>query len=177
MRLELETCVLRSLEPGDADAIARHGNNRNVWINVRDQFPHPYQPSDARRFIERVAGSPTETVFAITVGDEAVGCIGIIRQPDVDRVSAEIGFWLGESHWGRGIATEAVRAVTEHVIEAYGLTRVYARVFEWNAASERVLEKAGYQMEGRLSRSAIKDGKVIDQFQYAYVLPAQTPEE
>ena len=90
---------------------------------------------------------------------------------DVERVSAEIGYWLGEPFWGRGIATEALDAMTRYAIETHALTRMYALPFAWNAASCRVLEKAGYVLEGRLRRSAIKDGVVIDQLQYAFIAP------
>jgi len=112
-----------------------------------------------------------ETFFAIAVEGKAVGGIGYVLKPDVERVSAEIGYWLGEEFWGRGIMTEAVRAVTKYAIEHHRLTRVFAVPYEWNAASCRVLEKAGYAMEGRMRRSAIKDGRVIDQFLHAFTSP------
>jgi RimJ/RimL family protein N-acetyltransferase len=110
-----------------------------------------------------------ETFFAIAVGGEAVGGIGYVLQHDVERVSAEVGYWIGEPLWGRGITSEALAAVTRYAIEQHQLTRLFAVPFAYNAASCRVLEKAGYVLEGRLRRSAIKDGKVVDQFQYAYV--------
>jgi len=89
-------------------------------------------------------------------------------------VSAEIGYWLGESYWGRGIASEALSAVTAYAIEEHHLTRVFAVPFAWNTASCRVLEKAGYVLEARLRRSAVKDGKLTDQFQYAFIVPEGT---
>jgi RimJ/RimL family protein N-acetyltransferase len=101
------------------------------------------------------------------VDDEAVGGIGFTLQQDVAFRSAEIGYWLGEEFWGRGIATEALKAVTEHAFNEYDLCRLYAHVFEWNQASARVLEKAGYEFEGRLRKSVTKDGKTIDQLMYA----------
>jgi RimJ/RimL family protein N-acetyltransferase len=109
-----------------------------------------------------------ETNFAIAVNDDAVGGIGYEIRPDVHRVSAEIGFWLGESHWGRGIMTEVLRAVTNHALHTHNLARLYASVFEWNPASMRVLEKAGYVREAVLRRSAVKDGRIIDQVLYAF---------
>ena len=110
-----------------------------------------------------------ETFFAIAVGGEAVGGIGYVLQQDVERVSAEVGYWLGEPFWGRGITPEALAAVTRYAIEQHQLTRLFAVPFAYNTASCRVLEKAGYVVEGRLRRSAIKDGQVVDQLQYAYV--------
>ena len=111
-----------------------------------------------------------ETFFAIAVGGEAVGGIGFVLQQDVERVSAEIGYWLGEAFWGRGIVTEALAAVTRYAIEQHQLTRVFAVPFAYNAPSCRVLEKAGYVLEARLRRSAIKDGTVVDQLQYAFIV-------
>jgi RimJ/RimL family protein N-acetyltransferase len=109
-------------------------------------------------------------MFAIAVNDEAVGGIGFVLRGDVERVSAEIGYWLAEPFWKRGIATEALVAVTAYAIETHNLTRVFALPFAWNTASCRVLEKAGYVLEARLRRSAIKDGKITDQMQYAFVV-------
>jgi RimJ/RimL family protein N-acetyltransferase len=109
-------------------------------------------------------------MFAIVVAEAAVGGIGFKLHGDVERVSAEIGYWLAEPLWGRGITTEALTAVTALAIREHGLTRVFAVPYEWNAASFRVLEKAGYACEARLRRSAIKDGRVIDQRLYAYVV-------
>ena len=115
-----------------------------------------------------------ETTFAIAVDDEAVGSIGFVLRTDVERVSAEIGYWLAEPFWGRGITTEALIALTKYAIDTHGLTRVYALPFAWNAASCRVLEKAGYVLEARLRRSAIKDGQITDQLQYAFIVTDTT---
>jgi RimJ/RimL family protein N-acetyltransferase len=112
-----------------------------------------------------------EAFFAIEVGGEAAGGVGFMLRSDVERVSAEIGYWLAAVHWNRGITTAALRAVTDYAIAKHSLTRVYALPYEWNAASCRVLEKAGFVLEGRLRKSALKDGKVIDQFLYARVVP------
>jgi len=161
---------VRSWKLSDGDALARYANNRNIWVNLRDAFPHPYSKKDARAFLSMVTERTPETMFAIAVDGEAVGGIGFVLHPDVERVSAEIGYWLAEPFWGRGIVTEALVAVTAHAIKTHGLTRIYAVPFAWNAASCRVLEKAGYVLEGRLRKSAIKDGKLTDQFQYAFIV-------
>jgi RimJ/RimL family protein N-acetyltransferase len=153
----------------DVDALARHANNRKIWRNLRDAFPHPYTRHDARQFIRSVLERVPETTFAIAIGGEAAGSIGFVLHSDVERVSAEIGYWLAEPFWGRGITTHALVAVTEHAIAAHGLTRIFAVPFAWNAASCRVLEKAGYVLEARLRCSAIKDGELTDQFQYAFI--------
>jgi len=171
IEMRLERCVVRSYRPIDAPSLARHADNRKIWLNLRDAFPHPYRLEDARIFIRRALRAAPQTMFAIDVEEAAVGGIGFTIHVDVERVSAEIGYWLGEPFWGRGITTEALRAVTAHALTAHGLTRIYALPFEWNTASCRVLEKAGYVLEARLRRSAIKDGRVIDQMLYAFVSP------
>ena len=169
MEFILTSCTVRSWEWRDRDSLVRHANNRNVWINLRDRFPHPYTKDDARRWLDIVVGSKPETNFAIAVEDEAVGGVGYTIDTDVNHRSAEIGYWLGEEFWGRGIATEALIAVTEHAFSTYDLCRLYAHVFDWNPASARVLEKAGYEFEGRLRKSVTKAGQTIDQLMYAIV--------
>ena len=136
-------------------------------IHLRDRFPFPYELEHAKTFLGWLANQPSPTVWAIEVNGEAVGGIGIELHTDVERVSAEIGYWLGEQVWGGGIATEALRAVTAEAFKRYDLTRIYAVPFADHPASIRVLEKAGYVKEGVMRQSAIKDGKVRDQALYA----------
>ena len=169
LRLTLERCLLREFRRGDEPSLVRHANNRDVWINVRDTFPFPYTPADAKAWIRLATTTGLNEVFAIDVEGFAIGAIGIKPGEDVHRLSAEIGYWLGEEFWNRGIATEAVSAVTQYAFETLGMERVHAEVFEWNVASMRVLEKAGFVKEGVMVRSAIKDRKVIDQVVYARV--------
>ena len=169
MHVRLRSCELRSWEPGDLASLVAHANNRRIWINLRDRFPHPYTNGDGQAFIRASRKMEPETNFAIAVDGAAVGGLGFLLQSDVDRVSAEVGYWLGEPFWGRGITTEALVALTRYAIETHGLTRVFALPFAQNAASCRVLEKAGYILEARLRRSAIKDGVVVDQLQYAFI--------
>jgi [ribosomal protein S5]-alanine N-acetyltransferase len=168
MQLRLRTCEVRSWQSNDLESLVKYANNPHIWINLRDRFPHPYTTSDGRTFLRNIRSQRPETAFAIAVGHEAAGGIGFQLQGDVERVSAEIGYWLGEPFWGRGIMTEALVAVTAHAIATHGLSRVYAVPFAWNGASCRVLEKAGYLLEARLRRSAIKDGRIVDQLQYAF---------
>jgi ribosomal-protein-alanine N-acetyltransferase len=170
MQLTLRSCVVRSWRTADAEPLARYADNRKIWLNLRDAFPHPYTVDDAREFIKSLRQRAPETTFAIEVGGEAAGSVGFVLRHDVERVSAEIGYWLAEPFWGRGIATEALAAVTGHAIAAHKLTRVYALPFAWNTASCRVLEKAGYRLEARLRRSAIKNGVITDQMQYAFIV-------
>ena len=171
MHVSLTTCSVRSWRAADADSLVTYANNRKIWLNLRDRFPHPYTKRDALEFLRSVRAQQPNTVFAIVVDDEAVGSIGFFPQADIGRVSAEIGYWLAEPFWGRGITTDALVAVTKHAIEQHQLTRIFAMPFASNRASCRVLEKAGYVLEARLRRSAIKDGAIVDQFQYAFVAP------
>ena len=169
MHLTLKSCEIRSWRASDLESLVTLANNRNIWINLRDRFPHPYTTRDGHAFLKQTREQHPESAFAIVVNAEAAGGIGFQLQGDVERVSAEIGYWLGEPFWGRGIATEALVALTEYAIATHGLTRVYAVPFAWNRASCRVLEKAGYVLEGRLRRSAVKNGSVTDQLQYAFI--------
>ena len=170
MQLDLKTCQIRSWTLKDLNSLVEHANNRKIWLNLRDGFPYPYKKSDGREFLRRMRGARPETTFAIAVDGQAVGGIGFMLREDVERVSAEVGYWLGEAYWNRGIASEALTAITTYALATHGLTRMFAVPFAWNAASCRVLEKAGYVLEARLRRSCIKDGQITDQMQYAFVV-------
>ena len=174
LQISLEGCLIRSLREEDAASLAQYANNRRIWRNLRDLFPHPYSVADAQQFIARIHSQPRETVFAIEVDSQAVGSIGVRLKEDIERVTGELGYWLGEPFWGRGLMTGAVRAFTEYALRAFDLQRLEAWVYEWNPASARVLEKAGYTLEGTLRRSAIKDGQVIDRHLYARLAEGQT---
>ncbi len=169
MELVLTRGVIRSWRPEDISSLVRHANNRRVWRNLKDRFPNPYTTSDADHWIRRATQSIPETHFAIAIGGEAVGGIGFDLQTDVFHRSAEIGIWLGEAHWGRGIGTEAIRAMTDFAFAHFDVCRLYGGVFEWNPASMRMLDKAGYSLEGRMRKSVTKDGQTIDQMLYAIV--------
>jgi [ribosomal protein S5]-alanine N-acetyltransferase len=167
VRLDCGRCVLRPWNEGDASSLVRHANNYEVWRHMRDQFPHPYTREDADEWIAFTQQQSPQSQFALEVNGEAVGGIGLVLKSDVEHCSAEIGYWLGEAAWGRGIATAAVQALTGYGFETFGLTRIFAVPFANNPASMRVLEKAGYLREGVMRRSAIKEGVVLDQVLYA----------
>ena len=173
IEIAIGDCKLRAWRPGDEAALVKYANNRNIWINLRDRFPHPYAMDDAIAWVQSVKDQRPVTNFAIATAtdndDEAIGSIGLTLQEDVHRRSGEIGYWLAEPFWGRGITTRAVRALTEYAFANFDLVRLYANVFEWNPASGRVLEKAGFTLEGRLRKNITKDGNTIDQFVYALV--------
>jgi len=161
---------LRRWRRGDETALQRYANNRKVWINLTDRFPHPYGAEAARWWIDvQESGEGPEYAFAIELDGEAVGGIGVSPGQDLGVKTAEIGYWLGEPFWGRGIATQALRLLTGWAFAApdLDLVRIHAHVLAWNPASARVLEKAGYECEACLRKSVYKDGQVIDSLLYA----------
>lgn len=168
MLIHLPDCTVRDWRPSDARSLVRHANDRDVWLQLRDRFPHPYTQQDADWFLADACRSVPRTAFAIEVQGEAAGGIGLMIGTDVARATAEVGYWLGKAHWGRGIMTNVLRAVTSEAIRSFSLHRIYAVPFAGNTASARVLEKAGYRLEGRMRRSAVKDGGVLDQLMYAF---------
>ena len=170
MHITCQNCIVRSWKSEDEKTLPRHANNIKIWRNLRDRFPHPYTPADAKEFIGRMLAKDVETNFAIDVRGEAIGGVGLMLHDDVERCSAEIGYWLSEEYWGRGIMTEALTAVVEHAFSQFELSRIYAVPFAGNAASNKVLEKAGFTLEGTLRRSAIKEGVIRDQLMYARTL-------
>ena len=154
----------------DCESLARQADNIRIWSNVRDIFPHPYTPNDAVVFISSAISKPRPAVDrAIDIDGEAVGGIGIVLQYDVERISAEIGYWLGESFWNKGIMTEAVKQMVTYAFISFPLSKLYAPVYEYNLASMRVLEKAGFEKEGILKKAAIKNGRVIDILYYGLI--------
>jgi RimJ/RimL family protein N-acetyltransferase len=169
MELDCGACKIRSWRPDDAQALVRHANNVNVWRNLRDRFPHPYTPDEAQKWLSHVQASVPEVDFAIVFGGEAVGGIGFTPGSDVEQHSAEVGYWLGERVWGRGIATAALRGATPWAISSFGLWRVFAVPFSDNIGSMRVLEKAGFVKEGVMRCAAVKDGQIKDQVLFAFV--------
>jgi RimJ/RimL family protein N-acetyltransferase len=160
---------IRPWLPGDAPELARLADNRKVWRNLRDGFPSPYTKRDAKSWIRAASRQIPHRHFAITADGALAGAIGLILKDDMNTGTAETGYWLGEPFWGRGIMTAALPAFTAFAFDAFSLRRIYAHVLEWNPASMRVLEKSGYALEGRMRRSALKDGEVADELLYAIV--------
>jgi ribosomal-protein-alanine N-acetyltransferase len=169
----LSRCTLREWRDGDEASLVRHADNPRVARLLRDSFPQPYSLDDARRWIRECASAKPPTTLAIAVEGEPCGSVGLHPQPDIFRKSAEIGYWLGESRWGIGIMTEAVSGFTAYALREFDLEHLFATVFENNPASARVLEKAGYELEGRLRRHATKDGVTMDVLFYGMVRPGR----
>lgn len=171
MELKGNGFILREWREEDISYIARNANNIKVWNNLRDYFPHPYTESDGLAFFEVVKGRPYQQEFVIVVGGEAVGNIGFYTQgDDVERFSAEIGYFLGEPYWGRGIMSEAVRLLVDDYIFIHTpIVRVFTAVFDFNAGSKRVLEKAGFRHVGVFRKAAYKNGRFVDEDIYEIV--------
>ena len=167
MKIACRDCLLRPLESADAESLARQANDRGVWENLRDRFPHPYTEADALAYIEHVESRPVQTSFGIEVDRQAIGSISLMVGEDIARRTAEVGYWIGREYWGRGIMVEALRATTRYAFDALSLVRVFAVPFVTTTRSSRVLEKAGYVLEGVMRRSAVKEGVILDQFLYA----------
>ncbi|MGE0537464.1 MAG: GNAT family N-acetyltransferase [Pirellulales bacterium] len=165
--LQLTRCTLRPWRASDRDELVVQANNRRVWRNLRDRFPHPYTRGDAERWLAFVADQTPQVNFCIDVAGKPAGGIGLDLRGDVDCRTAEIGYWLGEAYWGRGIASEAVRAMADWALATLNLARLEAGVFGWNPGSARVLEKAGFTCEGRLRDAVFKDGELTDRLIYA----------
>ncbi len=171
MKLTGTRCIVRSWRMEDADAVVRHANNINVARQLRDRFPHPYTRANAMAFLKAAVANSDTSNLAIDVNGEAVGAIGYVRGTDVERYSAEIGYWLGEAYWRQGIASEALVLVTDHVFSVLNLLRMFALPFADNIGSIRVLEKAGYVREATLRSSSVKYGKPRDQALYVRINP------
>lgn len=164
-------CRIRKWELSDAGNLAKALSNKKVQDNLRDGLPYPYTEQDGKIFISDMLSADENQIFAfaITVDNIAVGSISIFRQGNIHRQTAELGYYIAEEYWGKGIMTEAVRQICEYVFSESDIIRIYAEPFAYNTASCRVLEKAGFQYEGTLRSNAIKNGKVIDMKMYSKI--------
>ena len=167
MLLELGDLRIRDWRKDDLDSLLRHANNPKIAANLRDQFPHPYTRREGIEYLNYVRGHHVPMAFAIEFAGEAIGGVGFKQGTDIARLSMEMGYWLGEPFWGRGLATRAVTAASDWAFGGYKVVRIFAMTFAHNAASIRVLEKSGFQHEGIMRRSAIKNGIILDQALYA----------
>ena len=162
-------CRIRKWELSDAKDLAAALSNKKVQDNLRDGLPYPYTEQDGKEFISAMlSADENETfAFAITVNNMVIGSIGIFRQGNIHRQTAELGYYIAEEYWGKGIMTEAVKQICEYVFANSDIIRIYAESFAYNIASCRALEKAGFQYEGTLRSNAVKNGKVIDMKMYS----------
>lgn len=162
--------VLREWKKSDATALAKIANNKRVWDNVRDRLPHPYTKKDAKEWLALVKKQKIVTTFCIEADGNLAGSLGLTLKEDVYRKNAEIGYFIGEEFWGKGIATEAVRQLVNYIQKNFDVVRIYAEVFEYNKASMKVLEKNGFYLESIRKKGAIKNDMIIDDFVWVKLL-------
>lgn len=158
---------LRPWRADDRAALLRHADDPQVSLGLRDRFPYPYTAQDAERFLGGQVLDPREPAFAIEIDGEACGGVGLHPGQDVERHSAEIGYWLGRAHWGQGHLTRVLGALVPWAMRTLALYRVWAKVYANNPASARVLEKAGFAFEGRMRCAIVKRGELLDALLYA----------
>jgi ribosomal-protein-alanine N-acetyltransferase len=175
MKIPTGKYVIRSFEDHDAEAMAEHVSNPNVTRMLAARFPSPYTERHAKAWIDLCHLEAEPVNFAITEHDNLIGGIGLTVQRGARRRAAEVGFWVAEGHWGKGIATEALKAFTDYAFSRFDLIRLFAYVFEGNVASTRVLKKIGFTYEGTLESSIVKNDKVYGELVFALVRPQIFP--
>lgn len=163
-----EQLKLRPWCEEDKQELQRIANNSNVTKYLRERFPHPYTKNDAERWVSLNIMGLHETHFCIEYNGKPAGGIGIDIQNDIHKYTAELGYWLGEEYWNKGIITQCIKAATPFFMEKFQLKRIYATAFVGNSASVRTLEKAGYTFEGVMKKYAFKDGVDFDGTLYAF---------
>lgn len=171
MELKSGNIVLRSLRIKDAKRLADLANNEKVSRNLRDGFPNPYTEADAENFLQKFSNQDPVTFFGIDYNGEYVGNISLVPCQDIYRMSAEIGYFIGEPYWNKGIVTSAVNLISEYGFSHLGIVRIQTGIFEYNTASQRVLEKCGFVKEGIFRKSVFKQGKLWDEVRYAKLKP------
>ncbi len=165
--IQREGFILRPWNQTDAPALVKHANNPRVAAQLRDGFPYPYTPADAKRWLEMVGNNREDVILAIEVRGEAAGGIGLHGMKDVYRYNSEIGYWLSETHWNKGIITEAVQAMVKYAFEETPWLRMFACIYENNPASMRVMEKNGFALEAIHRKAVMKGSLLMDEHLYA----------
>lgn len=155
-------CTIRPWRLDDAKELALIANNKKIQNNLRDGLPYPYTEEDAESYIGELLSSDKNTTFAfaITINDKVVGSIGVFRKDNVHFRTAEMGYYIAEEFWGKGLGASAVRQICEYI---------FAEPFAYNIASCRILEKSGFQYEGTLRSNAVKNGQVLDMKMYSLI--------
>jgi len=159
--------TLRPFTTNDLDSLVKYANNPKIANNLTDKFPYPYTTENGKMFIEFATKNTPTNIFAIDINGEACGGIGIHPQEDVHRKNAELGYWLAEPFWGNGIITKAIVQMVDYGFKNFDITRIFARPYGTNEASQRVLEKAGFVLEGRFEKTLFKNGEYKDELIYA----------
>ncbi len=169
MELKASNFLLRKIKVEDREELAKIANNKKIWLNLRDKFPHPYSLDDADFYINMILEEDPQCSFAIEYETKFAGMIGLLPMTDIYRKTAEIGYWLGEPYWGNGIMTEACKLLTNYGLHTLDFTRLHTGVFEHNIGSMKILENCGYKKDGVFEKSILKDGVVYDEHRYSMV--------
>jgi [ribosomal protein S5]-alanine N-acetyltransferase len=159
--------ILRDWNEKDLDSLVKYGNNFNVAKNMSDLFPHPYTEEAGKAFISMANSQEPRHIRAIEIEGEAAGGIGLHQQQDIYKHNAELGYWLAEPYWGKGIITDAIRQMVKYGFENFDIERIFARPFHTNTGSQKALEKAGFKLEARLSKTIFKNGEYLDELIYS----------
>lgn len=168
VRIEGDGYVLREFNYSDCESLAANADNSKIWNNLMDNFPHPYTKQDAFDYISMVKAMPGKPMrFAIEVGGRAVGSIGFGSEGDVERVTAEVGYWIGEDYWGHGLMHKVLRDITTYAFSNFHYEKLYTIIFSTNPGSMHVSLKAGYVQEAVLKHAAIKNGQLVDFYYFA----------
>lgn len=162
-------CKIRKWELADAKDLAAALSNKKIQDNLRDGLPYPYTEQDGIDYISAMLSADENDTFAfaITIDEKVIGSIGVFRQGNIHRQTAELGYYIAEEYWGKGIMTDAIKQICKYVFEKSDIIRIYAEPFAYNMASCRVLEKAGFQYEGTLRKNAVKNDTIIDMKMYS----------
>lgn len=169
--INLGNIILRNWQEKDVKSLSKNANNKKIWDNLRDDFPFPYTEMAAKEWIKIANFDNPLTNFAIEYKGTAIGGIGIIKQKDIFRKNAEIGYWLGEKYWNKGISTKVLKGMIEYTFNTFDVIRIFAHVFESNEASIRVLKKCGFSEEAQLKNAVIKNKTIQDCLIYSILSP------
>mgnify|MGYP003623229237 CR=1 FL=1 len=169
--LKSDNFILREWALDDVHYVVKNANNINVWNNLTEGFPQPYTEQASIDYINSQNGKPKPHEFAIVVDNNAVGGVSVFPRDNIYHITAEIGYWLGEAYWGKGIMTEAVKLISEYMFRDFDIIKIFAGVFDYNTPSMRVLEKAGFVKEAILTKGAIKNNKISDLHYYSLFKP------
>ena len=156
--------LLRPWKKEDASQLAFIANNKNIWNNLRDRLPHPYTEMDAIQWITHCMKEKPPVNFAVLYNDAVTGSIGLVLKDDVYKKNIEIGYFIGETYWGMGVATEAVKLLLNYIRQNFNVVRIYAEVFEGNTASMCVLQKNGFYLESIRRKAAVKNDVLLDDY-------------
>lgn len=156
---------IRGWRKEDKTPLLKLVNNKKIWDNVRDRLPFPYTDKDADEWLKLNVGITPVLNFVIEAGENFAGSIGMVPKEDVYRCNMEIGYWVGEPYWNKGVATKAINLLEQLIWKDYhDVIRIYADVYEHNKASMKALEKNGFHLEAIHKKAVIKNNVLMDEY-------------